>query len=61
MAKGGLHSVLVLTDWEWEGYDYVPTAVKAIIIDGKTYKPDTWYALHDGEVVEVKDGEVNNG
>ena len=54
MAKGGLYSVLVLTDWEWVGNDYVPRAVKAIIIDGKTYKPDTWYELRGGKVVEAQ-------
>ena len=54
MAKGGLYSVLVLTDWEWVGNDYVPWAVKAIIIDGKTYKPDTWYELRGGKVVEAQ-------
>ena len=60
-AKGGLHSVLVLTDWEWVDKDYVPMAAKAIVIDGETYKPDTWYTLRDGDVVEVKDEEDNNG
>ena len=61
VAKGGLHSVLVLTDWEWEDNDYVPTAVKAIVIDGKKYKPDTWYTLSGGKVMEVKDKEGDNG
>ena len=23
-------------------------------IDGETYKPDTWYTLKDGEVVEAE-------
>ena len=28
--------------------------VKAIQIDGKKYKPDTWYTLENGKVVEAK-------
>ena len=53
-AKGGLHSVIVLTEW---GYDvnekYVPIAAKAEIVDGVRIKADTWYTLKDGEFVEV--------
>ena len=54
-AKGGLHSVVVLTEWEWRGDDYVPVAVKAGIVDGKKLKSDTWYTLKDGEFVEVSE------
>ena len=53
-AKGGLHSVIVLTEW---GYDdnvnYVPISVKAAIVDGVRIKADTWYRLKNGEFVEV--------
>ena len=52
-AKGGRDSVLVLTSWDWRNDEYVCTCVKAIIIDGERYKADTWYALRNGEVVEV--------
>ena len=51
-AKGGLNSVIVLTQWEYHRGEYIPT-VQAITIDGEHYKPDTWYTLKDGEVVEV--------
>ena len=48
-ARGGLGCWLVLTErddnWHILG-------VKAVCIDGEKYKPDTWYALRDGEVVE---------
>ena len=54
-AKGGINSVLCLTSWEWAGDEYVPTFVKSFIIDGETYKPDTWYTLKDGEIVEAPD------
>lgn len=30
-------------------------AWKSFVIDGKKYKPDTWYKLENGEVVEAED------
>ena len=53
-ARGGLGCWLVLTERDDE---YHILGVKALRIDGKKYKPDTWYALKDGKVLEVKDGE----
>ena len=54
--KAGLHSILVLTEWAWNaGDEYVPVAVKSVIVDGETIKPDTWYTLKNGEIVEVTD------
>ena len=53
-AKGGLHSVIVLTEWEYDDNgNYVPIAVKAAIVDGVRIKADTWYKLKNGEFVEV--------
>ena len=53
-AKGGLHSVIVLTEWEYDADgNYVPVAVKADVVDGVRIKADTWYTLKDGEFVEV--------
>ena len=53
-VKGGLHSVVVLTEWEYDdNYNYVPIAVKAAIVDGVRIKADTWYKLANGEFVEV--------
>lgn len=56
-ARGGAGSWLVLTErddnWHILG-------VKAICVDGKKYKPDTWYTLKGGKVVkseEAEDGE----
>jgi hypothetical protein len=52
-AKGGLHSVIVLTAWDWnENKEYIPVCVKAEIVDGEKIKPDTWYTLKDGEFAE---------
>ena len=52
-AKGGLHSVIVLTEWGWnENDDYIPVCVKAEIVDGERIKADTWYTLKNGEFTE---------
>ncbi len=54
-AKGGLHSVIVLTEWEYDdNSNYIPIAVKAAIVDGVRIKADTWYRLKNGEFVEVE-------
>ena len=50
-AKGGMCSVLVLT--EWDEYCENIVAAKAIIVDGKNVKADTYYTLSSGKVVEV--------
>lgn len=54
-AKGGMHSVIVLTEWKCndEG-EYIPVCVKAEIVDGERINPDTWYTLKNGEFTEVK-------
>ena len=56
-SKAGLHSVIVLTQWEWINEEYIPVYCKTGIIDGKTLKPDTWYKLENGEFVEAESGE----
>ena len=53
-CKAGLDSVITFTQREWVGDKYKLTAHKTIVIDGETYKPDTWYKLENGEVVEVE-------
>ena len=51
-VKGGLGAVLVIAE---EGSDtYEILEWKTFVIDGKKYKPDTWYCLKDGKVVEQK-------
>ena len=53
-AKGGLHSVIVLTEWEWnDDGEYIPVCAKAEIVDGEKIKADTWYTLKDEKFVEV--------
>jgi hypothetical protein len=50
-ARGGIGSWLVLTERDNERRI---VCVKAVKIDGKKYKPNTWYELENGEVVEVR-------
>ena len=54
-AKGGKNSVIVLTEWDWKGTEYVPVCVKAEIVDGERIKANTWYKLEDGEFKEIKE------
>ena len=52
MVRGGLGAVLVIAE-EAED-DYTIEAWKAAVVDGETIKPDTWYKLVNGEVVECE-------
>ena len=54
-VKGGLGAVLVIA--EEMSYNYDIKAWKVAVVDGKEIKADTWYALKDGEFVEVKNDE----
>jgi hypothetical protein len=54
-AKGGLHSVIVLTEWDYsDDGNYAPTCVKAVIVDGKKIKADVWYTLKNGEFMKAE-------
>ena len=52
--KAALGCWITLAEWDydWDKNCYVPVCVKSGKIDGKTLKPDTWYALKNGEFVE---------
>ena len=52
-ARGGIGCWLVLT--ERDGAWHI-LGVRAVRVDGEKYKPDTWYMLKNGEVVEAKEG-----
>ena len=56
-ARGAVGCWLVLTERD---ANYHILGVQAVKVDGEKYKPDTWYTLRDGEVVEVKDKEADN-
>ena len=54
-ASGAFGCWLVLTErGEWNGDTCPIKAVKAVKVDGEKIKPDTWYQLVGGEIVEVK-------
>ena len=50
--KGGMGAMLTIAKEGEDDYDIV--AWKSFVIDGMKYKPDTWYTLENGKVVEVK-------
>ena len=58
IAKAGLNSVIVLTEWAWIDKELKPVAVCAKIVDGRTIKADTWYMLVDGKFTEVTDDDT---
>lgn len=51
-VKGGLGAVLVIAEENKSDYDIKDWA--AVLVDGETIKPDTFYMLKDGEFVEVE-------
>ena len=62
-AKGVLGSHLVLADWEgneknyWTQNEWKFKCAKMVRVDGENIKPDTWYTMKDGEIVEVEESE----
>ena len=50
-VKGGMGAVLVIAEENEDNYDI--KSWKAFVIDGEKYKPDTWYTLKGGKIVEV--------
>ena len=54
-AKGGLGAVLVLIEEHLSNYEIAHW--KAVEVDGKTVKANTWYRLKNGELMEAGDDE----
>lgn len=54
-VRGVMGSWLILGDGDWDNYlgTWVPTGIHVIHIDGENYKPDTWYTVEGGIVVET--------
>ena len=50
-VKGGMGAVLVIGEEADNSYALV--AWKAVVVDGETIKPDTWYKLVNGHFVEA--------
>lgn len=53
-AKGGMGAIMIIAEEKENEYDI--ERWKAFVIDGETYKPDTWYRLDGDEIVEAEDG-----
>ena len=53
-CKGCVGSYLVLSEWgEWDGKKRPLLGAQMIFIDGENYKPDTFYMLKGGKIVEA--------
>ena len=55
MARGGMGAVLVLVEETLGSYNIAHW--KAVEVEGKTVKADTWYRLKNGELMEAGDDE----
>ena len=53
MIRGGKGAMLTIAVESKTSFDIV--AWKSFVIDGKTYKPDAWYTLRNGEIVEAEE------
>lgn len=54
-ARANIGSAICLVErGDWDGETYPIVNVKAVKIDGKKYKPEIWYQLKNGEIVEVE-------
>ena len=54
-ACGALGCWLVLTErGDWNGETYPIKEVKAVRVDGKIIKPNTWYKLREGQIIETE-------
>ena len=55
-AKGALGCWIVIAEWEKdEGFNWHRKDVQCFKVDGENIKPDTWYKLKNGDLVEVSE------
>ena len=55
-CRGALGCFLVLSEWgKWDGEKYPFIGAQMVEVDGKTIKPDTWYTMKNGQIVEAED------
>ena len=53
MVRGGLGAILVIAEEKLDNYDIQDW--RAVIVDGKDVKADTWYRLENGELIECNE------
>ena len=53
MVRGGLGAILVIAEEKSDNYDIQDW--RAVIVDGKDVKADTWYRLENGELIECNE------
>ena len=53
MIRGGKGAMLTIAVESKTSFDIVSWG--SFVIDGKMYKPDTWYTLRNGEIVEAEE------
>ena len=49
-VRGGMGAILVIAEENEDNYNIA--SWKAVVVDGVNVKPDTWYMLQNGELVE---------
>ena len=55
-AKGALGCWIVIAEWERdEGFNWRRKDVQCFKVDGENIKPDTWYKLKNGNLVEASE------
>lgn len=55
-AKGALGCWIVLAEWvQDDEYNWHRTDVQCFKVDGENIKPDTWYKLKNGDLVEASE------
>ena len=55
-AKGALGCWIVLAEWAQDDeYNWHRTDVQCFKVDGENIKPDTWYKLKNGDLVEASE------
>ena len=54
-ARGGMGTLIALATRKYQNGEYKITGCKAGVVDGVNLKPDVWYTLKDGELVEAEE------
>ena len=55
-AKGALGCWIVIAEWERDKeFNWHRKDVQCFKVDGENIKPDTWYKLKNGDIVEVSE------